>query len=201
MFCSALPAVRSHLLVRGHVGCVVYVALLALVHGLVGLLLVSPAEAKTSPEPSWRWGWNDRGDREKHINLQCTGGKKKRSLCRYVCGWGCVYAPMLLYVHISPQLCSSIYGRFSVLANTSTQPDVQYLILHCAAQFYDSYLFFRWKKYRATLLPNSFPGYHTQTLNSHFPWLHVMEVFLFCAYTRLLETGGSLRALNVCEKR
>lgn len=49
---SALAPVRGHLLVRGHVGHVVHLALLALVHGLVGLL-VFPAETEASPEPSW----------------------------------------------------------------------------------------------------------------------------------------------------
>lgn len=50
---AALPAVRRHLLVRGHVGHVVHLALLTLVHGLVGLL-VSAAQTEASPEPSWR---------------------------------------------------------------------------------------------------------------------------------------------------
>lgn len=54
MFSSARPAVLGDLLVRGHVSHVVHLALLALVHGLVGLLLVSPAEAEASPESSWR---------------------------------------------------------------------------------------------------------------------------------------------------
>lgn len=53
MFRSALPAVRSDLLVGWHISHVIHVALLALVHGFVGLLL-PPAETEASPEPNWR---------------------------------------------------------------------------------------------------------------------------------------------------
>lgn len=55
VFGPALPAVGRDLLVRGHVGRVVQLALLALVHGLVGLL-VPPAETEAPPEPGWRSG-------------------------------------------------------------------------------------------------------------------------------------------------
>lgn len=63
MFGPALPAVRGDLLVGGHVGHVVHLALLGLVHGLVGLL-VPPAQTEAPPEASWRSGGNG-GKREK----------------------------------------------------------------------------------------------------------------------------------------
>lgn len=54
------PVVRRDLLVGGHVGHVVDLALLGLVHGLVGLL-VPPAQAEAPPEASWVGGGEGKG--------------------------------------------------------------------------------------------------------------------------------------------
>ena len=106
VFGSTLPSVRCDLLIRRHVSHIIHFTLLALVHGLVGLF-VSPAETKASPEPSWT-----RTKRQKK--------KKKRQKKKKACV--SVYIQTRVYAHLNLQLCNSIYGQFSVLANTSTAP-------------------------------------------------------------------------------
>lgn len=76
MFSSTLPAVRHDLLIRGNVSHVVHFALLALVHGLVGLL-VPPAETETSSEPGWRSGQNT-GQKKRQINKLIDNIQKKK---------------------------------------------------------------------------------------------------------------------------
>lgn len=117
MFSAALPAERGDLLVCRHISHVVQFTLLTLIHGLVGLL-VPPAETKAFPEPGWKSGLKDGGekrDRKKLINLKYT--QKNVSVCVSI-----RVSKFLtqLYAHINLQLCYSIYGCFSVLANTST---------------------------------------------------------------------------------
>ena len=58
MLGSILPAVQGDLLVRWHISHVIHFALLALIHGLVGLL-VPPAETEAFPEASWKSGNKD----------------------------------------------------------------------------------------------------------------------------------------------
>lgn len=63
----------------------------------------------------------------------------------------------------------------SVSWQTPPQLDVQYLIVYCAAQFYDSYLCCRWKKNSVTLGQTVSLDITLKHLIHIFPLWHVMD--------------------------